>query len=120
MSVIKNRKSYIDYATNSDFVQPHLTSSQLRCCKRIRRRSQIKLHQTVKSIQRSSDSIVISIRMKSSVLGQRRYNLPYCCNSCKPGSTVNITMKTPENCNPTRHIPINNCLGSRNKINRKK
>uniref|UniRef100_A0A2H1VZ59 SFRICE_025013 n=1 Tax=Spodoptera frugiperda TaxID=7108 RepID=A0A2H1VZ59_SPOFR len=27
-------------------------------------------------------------------MGQARYNLPYCCNSCKPGSTVDITMKT--------------------------
>uniref|UniRef100_A0A2H1VHR7 SFRICE_012354 n=1 Tax=Spodoptera frugiperda TaxID=7108 RepID=A0A2H1VHR7_SPOFR len=27
---------------------------------------------------------------------QARHNLPYRCNSCKPGSTVDTTMKTPE------------------------
>ncbi|KAF9796621.1 hypothetical protein SFRURICE_012714 [Spodoptera frugiperda] len=25
-----------------------------------------------------------------------RHNLPYRCNSCKPGSTVDTNMKTPE------------------------
>ncbi|KAF9800090.1 hypothetical protein SFRURICE_016967 [Spodoptera frugiperda] len=28
--------------------------------------------------------------------GQARHNLPYRCNSCKPGSTVDTNMKTPE------------------------
>ncbi|KAF9806961.1 hypothetical protein SFRURICE_020477 [Spodoptera frugiperda] len=31
-----------------------------------------------------------------SIIIQSRHNLPYRCNSCKPGSTVDTTMKTPE------------------------
>ncbi|KAF9803869.1 hypothetical protein SFRURICE_013146, partial [Spodoptera frugiperda] len=36
------------------------------------------------------------------ILWETRHNLPYRCNSCKPGSTVDTTMKTPEHLSPAR------------------
>ncbi|KAF9801037.1 hypothetical protein SFRURICE_006080 [Spodoptera frugiperda] len=35
-------------------------------------------------------------------LGQARHNLPHCYNFCKPGSTLDTTMKTPEHGKHTR------------------
>lgn len=44
------------------------------------------------------------------LLGQTRHNLPNRCKSCKPGSTVDTTMKTPEHSSPARPREMNNCL----------
>ncbi|KAF9798226.1 hypothetical protein SFRURICE_010824, partial [Spodoptera frugiperda] len=52
-------------------------------------------------------------------LGQCRHNLLYRCNSCAPGFTVDTTMKTPQHRSPARPRDMNDCLGSRNKINQK-
>uniref|UniRef100_A0A2H1WCH0 SFRICE_026597 n=1 Tax=Spodoptera frugiperda TaxID=7108 RepID=A0A2H1WCH0_SPOFR len=52
-------------------------------------------------------------------MGQACHSLPYRCNFCKPGSTVDTNMKTPEHLSPARPRDMNDCLGSRNETNQK-
>ncbi|KAF9796187.1 hypothetical protein SFRURICE_010196 [Spodoptera frugiperda] len=53
------------------------------------------------------------------LMGQARHTLLHSCNSCKPGSTVDTTMKTPEHRSQACPRDMNDYLGSRNEINQK-
>ncbi|KAF9789004.1 hypothetical protein SFRURICE_005606 [Spodoptera frugiperda] len=66
-------------------------------------------------------NVLVTILFRKQLLRTGLSNhFPNRCYSCKPGSTVDTTMKTPNYRCSVRLWDMNNCLGSRNAINQKK